>query len=186
MGFSLKDAIQMTTLLTERLVLQPLTALDSRELFAARGDREVMAFWDAPQDATHLETTSVLERLLAEMENGTAQHWSARLQKDASFVGVCDLSDIRSDTADIGFMLLRKFWGLGFGSEIVHSLVVHAESLGVRTLSARIHSANTRSRALLLRAGFRPVKLRPRYEIRPGEFRDCEWFEAEVPSASQP
>jgi RimJ/RimL family protein N-acetyltransferase len=60
----------MTTLLTERLVLQPLTALDSRELFAARGDREVMAFWDAPPDATHLETTSVLERLLAEMETG--------------------------------------------------------------------------------------------------------------------
>jgi hypothetical protein len=30
-------------------------------------------------------------------------------------------------------MLLRKFWGLGFGSEIVRSLLVHAGSLGFRT-----------------------------------------------------
>ena len=178
-----KPSQMMAILRTERLILQPLLASDSEELFAARGDQEVMAFWDGPPDAAPSETAAVVEFLLADVRHGTAQYWSVRLQHDASFVGVCDLSEIREgETADIGFMLLRRFWGLGFGSEIVSSLLAHAASLGLKTVSARIHSGNARSRQLLLGTGFQLAKASQRHEIRPGVFCDCEWYESKLPS----
>jgi len=55
----------MDTLRTERLILGPLTPSDSEELFAARRDQEVMAFWDGPPDTTPSETAAIVELLLA-------------------------------------------------------------------------------------------------------------------------
>src|SRR5262245_29841325 len=119
----------MNTLRTERLILQPLTLSDAQELFAARGDQEVMAFWDGPPDATPYETAAIVELLLADVRAGTARYWCVRLQHDASFVGICDLSEIRDgETADIGFMILRRLWRMGYGREIVSSLLAHATS----------------------------------------------------------
>ena len=136
----------MNTLRTERLILRPLTPSDSEELFAARGDQDVMAFWDGPPDTTPSETAGIVELLLADVRLGTAQYWCVRLQHDASFVGICDLSEIRDgETADIGFMILRRFWGMGFGSEIVCSLLALATSLGFKRILARIHTGNARS-----------------------------------------
>ena len=113
------------------------------------------------------------------MRLGTAQYWCVRLQHDASFVGICDLSEIRDgETADIGFMILRRFWGMGFGSEIVRGLLAHATLLGLKRILARIHTGNARSRQLLLISGFQLVTPSQRHEIRPGIFRDCELYVA--------
>ena len=77
-------------------------------------------------------------------------HWTIRLREERAFVGVCDLSEIRpGESADMGFMLIRKFWGHGFGSEAARRLLSHAKSLGLKTVIARIHSGNKRSEALL-------------------------------------
>ena len=169
----------MDTLRTERLILGPLTPSDSEELFAARGDQDVMAFWDGPPDTTPSETAAIVELLLADVSLGTAQFWCLRLQHDASFVGICDLSEIRDgETADIGFMILRRFWGMGFGREIVRGLLAHATSLGLKRILARIHTGNARSRQLLLASGFQLVTPSQSYEIRPGIFRDCELYVA--------
>lgn len=178
--------IPMPTLDTPRLILRPLTASDSADLFAARSDEEVMAFWDAPADADFSETAAIVSLLLADVQCGTAKHWAIRLRPYEIFVGVCDLSEIREgESADIGFMLLRKFWGLGFGCEIVQCLLAYANSLGLRSVTARIHSANTRSRMLLLRTGFQLVEEMRSYEIRMGVFRDCLRFEIKLPAVQQ-
>jgi [ribosomal protein S5]-alanine N-acetyltransferase len=171
----------MNELRTERLMLRPLAASDSNDLFAARCDEEVMAYWDGPPDANPAETAAVTERLLAEMRSGTSIYWAIRVREDETFVGVCDLSDIQhGESADVGFMLLRKFWGRGFGGEIIRCLLSHAKSLSLRYVTARIHSGNIRSRLLLLNAGFQIVDEMPRYEIRPGVFRDCLRFKSQL------
>jgi RimJ/RimL family protein N-acetyltransferase len=169
----------MNILYTQRLILRPLTELDSDDLFGARGDAEVMEFWDGPPDTTCSETTAVVGLLLADVHSGAAKYWTIPLRQDESFVGICDLSEIRDgESADVGFMLLRKLWGSGFGQEVVRCLLTHAKSLGLRLVTARIHSGNTRSRLLLARTGFQLVEAIPNYEIRLGVFRDCLTFEA--------
>jgi ribosomal-protein-alanine N-acetyltransferase len=159
---------------TERLILSPLVAADSNDLFSARGDGEVMAHWDALPDATQAETAAVTRLLLAEMESGISMYWTIRLRDKATFVGVSDLSEIRrGKSAELGFIIAREFWGLGFGSEVGRCLLSRAKAIGLQTITARIHSGNTRSELLLSKLGFEIVEEMPRYEIRPGTFRDC-------------
>jgi ribosomal-protein-alanine N-acetyltransferase len=164
----------MDTLKTLRLILRPLAASDANDLFGARGDADVMAFWDGPPDATRSETIAIVALLLADVHSGAARYWTIRLRQNESFAGICDLSEIRDgESADIGFMLLPQCWGVGLGGEVVVCLLGYAKSLGLRGVTARIHAENARSKKLLLRTGFQLVEDLPRYEIRPGVFRDC-------------
>src|SRR5271168_1327980 len=102
-----------------------------------------MEFWDGPPDATRSETAGVVGLLLSDVRSAGAQYWIIRLRQDESFVGVCDLSEIRNgESADAGFMVLRKFWGLGFGSEVISCLLTHAKTLGLKLVTARIHCGN--------------------------------------------
>lgn len=166
---------------TPRLILRALTASDSNDLFAARGDNEVMAHWDARPDACPAETAVVTNLLLAEMRSGTSMYWAIRISSDGDFVGVCDLSEIsHEESADVGFMLLRKFWGHGLGSEVVRSLLLYAKAIGLKFVTARLHSGNQRSQQLLLKSGFQIVDRLPQYEIRPGVFRDCLRFKCNL------
>ena len=159
---------------TERLILNPLVAADSNDLFSARADEEVMAHWDALPDATQAETAAVTRLLFAEVESGTSIYWTIRLRDKGTFVGLCDLSEIRpGESAELGFIIARDFWGLGFGSEVGRCLLSRAKAIGLKTISARIHAANTRSELLLSKLGFEIVEQMPQYEIRPGTFRDC-------------
>ena len=168
----------MPTLHTERLIFRPLAQSDAKELFEARCDPEVMEFWDAPPDATWSETLAVVDIFLSDARSGAAKYWTIRRRGDESFVGVCDLSEIRiGESADIGFMLVRRHWGVGFGGEIVRCLMEVAKSVGLKLVTARIHSGNARSRSLLLRTGFQLVQVVSNYEIRPGMFRECLRFE---------
>ena len=169
----------MDVLHTQRLILRPLVESDATDLFSARGEAEVMEFWDGPPDAMLSETIAIIDILLSDVRSGAARYWTIRLGQDDSFAGVCDLSEIRNgESADIGFMLLRKFWGVGFGNEVVGCLLEFAKSLSLTLVTARIHVGNTRSQRLLLRTGFRLVEVLSNYEIRPGVFRDCLRFEA--------
>ena len=176
----MKDG-EINELYTERLMLRPLTASDSDDLFGARRDEEVMAYWNGPPDANPAETAAVTELLLAEMRSGASIYWAIRRSEDEAFVGVCDLSEIRQgESADVGLMLLRKFWELGFGGEVIRCLLSRAKSLGLKRVTARIHCENVRSKLLLLRAGFQIVDEMPGYEIRPGVFRDCLRLESQL------
>jgi ribosomal-protein-alanine N-acetyltransferase len=105
---------------TEHLILRPLAASDANDLFAARCDSAVMEFWDGPPDSARSETIAVVDLFLADVLSGTAKYWTIRRREDESFVGVCDVSEVRiGESADIGFMLVREFWGVGFGGEVV-------------------------------------------------------------------
>lgn len=169
----------MEILHTQRLILLPLTEADATDLFRARGDAEVMEFWDGPPDVTPSETTAIVDTLLSDVRSGAAKYWTIRLLHDGSFAGVCDLSEIQNrESAEIGFMFLRMFWSMGFANEIVGCLLDYAKSLGLKRVTARIHAGNIRSQRLLQRTGFRLVQLLSKYEIRPGVFRDCLRFEA--------
>jgi len=77
----------MPTLDTPRLILRPLTASDSADLFAARSDDEVLAFWDGPPDADFSETAAIVSLLLADGEKRRSRDRAARVR--ISSLGLC-------------------------------------------------------------------------------------------------
>jgi ribosomal-protein-alanine N-acetyltransferase len=164
---------------TARLILCPLTRADAADVFQIRSDPEVMKYWDWQHDADLASTASAIEAMLHEIANSEGCYWILRLRDDGRFAGLCDLSDIDANhCADIGFMLVRTFWGNGFAyEEATTCLIEYARKLNLRYLRARIHSDNRRSARLLRRVGFRQVSLIPSFEIRPGVHRNCMQFE---------
>src|SRR5580658_843195 len=142
-----------------------------------RGDPEVMAFWDWPPDDNPAVTAAIVEQFLADMDSGDACYWTVR-RRDEVFAGLCDLSELRAgESADIGFMFVRRLWGTGLAFEAVTSVLAHARTLRLKSVRARIHSSNERSARLLERAGFKVIAELADYEIRPGLFRDCRQLE---------
>lgn len=132
-----------------------------------------MAHWDALPDSCPTETAAVTELFLAEMQSGTSMYWAVRLNEGESFAGVCDLSEISpGESADLGFMLVRGFWGRGFSNQVVQSLLSCARAMDLKFLTARIHVKNERSQRVLLKNGFQAVDRMQQFEIRPDVFRD--------------
>jgi ribosomal-protein-alanine N-acetyltransferase len=168
----------MAVLTTKRLILNPLAPKDADDLFEVRGDPEAMAFWDWPHDASPAVTAQVIEQLLRDVAAGEAHYWTVRLRSDGTFVGLCDLSEMQpTQSADIGIMCVRRFWGLGFAQEAIACVLAHARALRLKSVHARIHSDNARSARLLQRARFSEVETIRDFEIRPGVYRDCKRFE---------
>lgn len=164
----------MTALLTPRLTLNELTLEEAPDLFEARGDPHVMAFWDWPADPTPDVTRAVVADMLHEVSAGHAKYWTLRLRADGTFVGFCDLSELqRGDSADIGFMLAHRHWGQGLAQEAVLAVLEHAREVGLCGVYARVHEENERSLRLLERVGFVEIEAIPHVEVRPGVFRNC-------------
>jgi len=168
----------MSHLLTMRLALDPLSLDDASDLFEARGDPEVMSFWDWPADPNPDITRAVIVQLLAEVDAGRAVYWTIRLRTDRSFVGVCDLGELdSSQSADLGFMLARRWWGSGLAREAMVSVLEHARALGITSVHARVAAQNERSVRLLQRLGFVAIESLAHFEVRPGVFRDSHRFQ---------
>jgi ribosomal-protein-alanine N-acetyltransferase len=168
----------MAALVTKRLALRPLAAEDANDLFEVRGDPEAMAFWDWPEDANPAETALIVQQILKAVASGEAICWTVRLRSGQDFLGLCDLSEIQAEeSADIGFMFARRFWGFGFAQESITCLLEQARSVGLKSVYARIHSGNQRSERLLERTGFKLAGTLANFEIRPGVYRDCKRFQ---------
>ena len=168
----------MSALFTARLALDPLVRGDSAELFTVRGDPEVMKFWDWPHDSDPSMTAHLVEQMLREVASARACYWTMRLRSDRAFVGLCDLSELGANqSADIGIMIERKFWGLSLANEAIACILDEARSRGVIVVRARIHRENERSARLLVRAGFTEVPGVADVEVQPGLYRTCRRFE---------
>jgi ribosomal-protein-alanine N-acetyltransferase len=153
-------------------------AQDASELFEVRGDPDAMAFRDWLPNATPEMTPVVVDQLLKNAVSGNALFWTIRFRREASFVGLCDLSEIQPcQSADIWFLIVRRLWDQGLAHEAVACLLQYAHESGLKSAHARIHSGNERSERLLKRTGFRLIEEIPDYEIRPGIHRNCKRFE---------
>jgi ribosomal-protein-alanine N-acetyltransferase len=164
---------------TERLTLRPLEAGDLANIHAMMGDPEVMAFWDVEAINDPSLTRIILEGQLNDMALGRALYWAMIADDSGGFAGCCDLSeiDLWHRRAEIGFMLLRPFWGGGYAFEAMSAVIRHSfEGLRLRRLSARVHLGNDRSVRLLHRLGFAEEGVLRGYVARGDERRDCRMF----------
>jgi len=163
---------------TERLRLQPLSTPDAHPLFSIMDDPEAMAFWDIPEIHDPDLVTAIVQAQVAAMAAGRAIHWAIRTLGDEAFVGCCSLAEIDGwhKRGEIGYLLNRQAWGLGFAQEAMRAVVAHAAAAGLRKLSASTHLGNRRSEILLAKLGFKQEGLLRGHVLRDGERRDCHLF----------
>ncbi len=151
---------------TERLILRRLTASDVDDLVALDSDPDVMAFLTGGVPTPRADVEASLRELI---EDYTRFHGLGRYAAieavGGAFLGWMSLRNDGSDEVDLGYRMHRSAWGRGFATEGARALVAKAftEDFGGRRgpimrVRAQTMAVNTRSRAVMERAGLRHVR----------------------------
>lgn len=152
----------MRNLVTESVLLDPLTRDDYPWLFALYADPEVMRYiGHGPR--SEQESRRNLDWLVAHGERLSFGYWVLRERKSGDRVGGAVLM-VRREGApvELGFMLARPAWGRGLATEVARALVAHAfGELRLPELQAFTAVENSASGAVLRKAGLRDVGLCP-------------------------
>jgi GrpB-like predicted nucleotidyltransferase (UPF0157 family)/GNAT superfamily N-acetyltransferase len=144
---------------TKRLVLKKPKLSDVDDLLLLRSDSEVMKY--IGRDGL-IQTKEEVERFLNmaipyQEENGFG-FCSVFEKGSGAFVGQAGLFHLGFDEAqseiEIAYRLLPKFWGKGYGTELVRALIQWGfDHLAVDKLIAIVHPENNRSRHILDKVG---------------------------------
>jgi ribosomal-protein-alanine N-acetyltransferase len=161
---------------TRRLHLRPIRLNDAPAIFEARGDAEVMRFWDWPAQGSVDEVRKIIQNHVREIDSGATQWWVAAETPRGPAIGECDLSEIdpQQKRAEVGFLFRRSAWGQGYAREAMERVIRFGfEDLGLERLTARCHAGNEASRRLLEKLGFVQEGTLRGYVLREGVRRDC-------------
>ena len=159
---------------------------DGDALHAVWGDAEAMRYWDWPPMKSIAVTRGVVARQCEEAKHGVALYWAMCLEGRRAPIGACDLSEIDTHhrRAEIGYLVAREFWGQGYAVEAMRAVIGYAtNALKLERLSARTHSGNARSTALLKRLAFKHEGTLRAFVWREGTRRDCELYGLLLPRA---
>ncbi len=140
---------------SERLIFTHYTLVDFDNYFQLVSDADVMKLITG-RPLLESETRERFERMLSvNLEYPEIGHFKVSLKSDGSYVGHSKLEMTKKGEAEIGYVLMSKYWGNGYGNEIAHTLVnLGKESSGIQNLIAIIDPENTASKRILQKQGF--------------------------------
>jgi len=145
---------------TDRLLLRP-TAIEDTELVLELmntpkwlkfiGDRNVHSLEEAK---TYIES-----RMMPQLKRLGYSNYTLVRRSDGSLLGTCGLYDREGlEGIDIGFALLPRFEGQGYGFEAASRIKKAAfEDFGIEQLQAITSKENIASQKLLVKLEFEPV-----------------------------
>jgi RimJ/RimL family protein N-acetyltransferase len=158
-------------LVTERLVLRRFTAADVDSLLELDGDPAVMRYISKTKSRAEIETEALPRILGYYARYPDFGHWAADTLPDGEFIGWFGLRPVQAvgaamvdwvdaplpaRTASLGYRLARRAWGRGYATEGARALVRRAfTELGVEEIVATTMTVNTRSRAVMEKAGLK-------------------------------
>jgi RimJ/RimL family protein N-acetyltransferase len=160
---------------TRRLVLRPLRADDAPGMYAIYSDPQTMRYWSARVIENLEAAASMLGDDLRLQLDGTAAFWAVVLPQTGRVIGKFSLFRISPENrrAEIGYVLNRQFWGKGYGTELLRTMIDTAfDAYELHRLEADIDPDNAASLALLKKFGFREEgRFRERW-LMGAEWRD--------------
>jgi len=100
------------------------------------------------------------------------------VRRSGAVIGTCELARAGAGTAEIGYMLARRYWGRGYGTEVAVALRDAAfRDLRATRLRALVAVENEPSRRVLARSGLHWAALRRRHTHAKGRWWDCDEYE---------
>lgn len=139
---------------TERLSIRPLGPADITGFFELQGNPKVMRYTTG-QAQTLAEAEEDLKRVIektADAKDGF-HVWGLFQKEDGAMVGTCAVilaEEEGKKVGEIGYRLLERMWGKGYGKEIGRGLVKYGlEGMGLEGLLAYTAKENAGSLRIL-------------------------------------
>jgi RimJ/RimL family protein N-acetyltransferase len=141
----------MPILESERLLLRPLALEDARH-FTALFDGD----WDAVKQTGRMPyppTEAAIRRWIAGHISVHSYAFLLIRKEDRAVLGSGGFGGT-ARAAELGYGLGRGYWGRGYATEAVATMLAHASQLGLRRLDAYTFLDNLASARVLEKAGF--------------------------------
>ena len=157
---------------TERLILKPTKQSDFDDLLALRSDPDVMKYTEQGVQ-TKEDIQDFLDITIPYQKKYGHDICSVFEKSSGIFVGQAGLfcaSENKHSDIEIGFSLHKKYWGRGYGTELVKALIQWGfENLLVAKLVAFTDPENIASHRILQKCGMTYVGIKQgnlaKYEI---------------------
>lgn len=108
---------------------------------------------------------------------GREQVWAIREPQEGILVGCAGFeSEPGSHKAEIGYWLAKPYWGRGWMTDVVQTLVQVGFQYGWTRLSASVFDDNLASARVLEKAGFRCEAKLAQYYVKNGRFYDARIY----------
>jgi [ribosomal protein S5]-alanine N-acetyltransferase len=147
---------------TERLVLREMLPTDAEGMFELDSDPDVHRYL-GNNPITNIEQAKDMIAYIRSqyIENGIGR-WAVVDKQTNEFMGWTGLKLVRErindleDFYDVGYRLIKRFWGQGYASETIQpSLKYGFETLKIKDLYAMVNVGNKASRRIIEKNGFR-------------------------------
>lgn len=114
---------------SERTTLRPFTLDDYDNLRLLDIEADIMKYTPAKVPQTEEQTRARIERY--SKMNGV---YACELSDTKEFVGWFMLIPTDLEYPEVGFMIVKKFWGKGFATEVAAELIKNQAGVSARTL----------------------------------------------------
>lgn len=169
--------VLMRTLVTPRLLLEPLTAAHAADLFPVLSAEEIYRFMpqEPPVSEAHLEARyKSLERRRSTAGDAHWLNWTVRAaQEGGRPIGLVEASVPDGGAGILAYMLGPSHWGRGLGAEAVSAMMTElTDAFDVRAFEAYVDTRNHASLALLRKLGFAITRTIPEADHFKGSVSD--------------
>ena len=157
---------------TDRLIIRDHIASDLADYHRWISDDEVMEFVIFGKSAT-IEESIILfaEALEGQFESNRTKYFFTVLEKSSDrTIGSCGITvnekPVNGGIGEIGYILLKEFWGNGYATEIARRLIDYCfTELKLHKIVTHCDSDNTASEQVMIRCGM----------IKEGEIKKCRY-----------
>ena len=162
MGSSLRNGAEasnmnISELKTERLLLRQWVGQDLPVFAELNSDPEAMEFF--PALLSREESSAVAEKCQSLISERGWGFWAVELKSSGEFIGFVGLHIPKSNLpfspcVEIGWRLLKKYWGKGYATEAAQASLVYAfNTLNLNEVVSFTTVSNRRSRSVMQRLG---------------------------------
>lgn len=172
-------------ILTDRLLLRPLTEDDAASLFILDSDPEVMRYLGNRTVQSIDEVHTYLQNILQQYKDNGIGRWAVIDLDSKELMGWAGIKFIREESNgftnfyDLGYRLRPAYWGKGYATEATQAWINFAKDhLETKKLYASAHIENLGSQNVLKKCGFVETGQYD-FEIH-DQILMCNWYELPI------
>jgi [ribosomal protein S5]-alanine N-acetyltransferase len=167
---------------TSRLQLREMTPDDAVDAFRLNSDPEVLRHTGDEAFASVEAAREFLSNYSDYRHNGFGR-WAVERIEDGAFLGWCGLKRLEDGEVDLGYRLMREYWGKGYATEAAREcLRVGFEEHGLESIIGRAARENHASIRVLEKVGMKFLSMDPYlhdggaliYRMTAGEWRKAD------------
>ncbi len=139
---------------SERLYIRHITFNDEFDLFKIYSDKDVMKFRGSAAFENLDDVRKMIQKTINQISLKSEFRFAIVENETNNLIGTFLYKVIESTKCEVGYSLGKNYWQLGYGFEVLNSMLTYLTNLGYENIIATTKKENIASIKLLAKTGF--------------------------------